>query len=380
MIKNPMSMVKVHIRAITTEEGQTELHQINNLNNPLESMNNKIEKLEKEIQEIKKFYEDEQVKFEEYTVNLIIVYNQISIESILDLDERNLYDSFQNPQVKTYNLENGLNILCVYENVPEEILNNIVNFWLDKEEPQPYGKQILINSFLLRDFYGRRIIGAFCSYENGGWNFLLDGGIKLSLNQQGRHLNTNVTSEDFSKWTQGEISNMLNNPCYAYGIFLEPISLFYEWQRSLIYRLAAIPIKEIPISILEKIYDEFLEFIKEEVCEWQSCPTIVSKNKGLEVLNIEIENMRNALKGKEQSVTYKNSIIALGNRYIYMPVIQDIIEKYFDDFPKENYEESKLKELLEQLDKDNNYDKGLAMEEVAKYFLETIQRNTSNRK
>lgn len=206
---------------------------------------------------------------------------------------------------------------------------------------------------------------------------IIGSGIKIPLGENRIYSNTAVTSEDFFRWTQGEIYNILNNPCYSYGIFFNPIDLFYEWQRALIYQLAILP-KELDIMILEKIYNEFLEFIKNEVCFYQNGPAIIPREKALEVLKIQINEMRNYLECKEQSTISKNSLVTLRNRYIYMPIIKEILEKHFSNINNESkreYNLNKMKDLLTKLNVKGNYEKGIAMEKVAKYYLETIPRN-----
>ena len=37
-----------------------------------------------------------------------------------------------------------------------------------------------------------------------------------------------------------------------------------------------------------------------------------------------------------------------------------------------------MKKLISELDQANNYQKGIAMERLACYYLETIERNTNN--
>jgi len=128
---------------------------------------------------------------------------------------------------------------------------------------------------------------------------------------------------------------------------------------------------------------EFLKFIKEQVCECLECPIIISKQKGLSVLKIHINAMKNYIKAKDQSIIAKNYLLNIGKRYAYMPAIKEIIKKFFkedEQYKAKKYSKSKMNKLIQQLEQNTNYDKGIAMEKLAKYFLETIPRNTCSRK
>ena len=368
-----MSILKVYIGAIITKEGRIELNQVNSLLNPLESMKDKAKKIDKIIKEIS----ENGIEISIHKIICLLTYKNLKTEQILNFCKDIICDEIVNYEIAKFELQNELNLYCIYRETKKEIIDNVVELWTKIERPMLYGKQVLISSYLLRDYYGRKIIGAFPDVEFGNWNLLLEGGIKLSLDYSGLHLNTNITSSDIQRWTQGELSNILNNPCYTYGIYLDNIDAFYEWQRALIYQLAILP-QNISIEVLGNIYDDFIEFIKKEVCDWGECPTIIPKSDGLNVIKIEIDNMKKCLMAKEQSTINKNSMISLSNKYIYMPTVQKIIKKNFcneGDKNEENYRFEKLKKLLKELEKDTNYEKGLAMEKVAQYFLKCIKRN-----
>lgn len=375
MPTNPMSIIVTYIKAYIIENSYIELQQINNIIEPLERFDEKVKKLEKQK------WEKEGIQ--EYTILLTITTQQSrgDIEKYMSEDIKNIYNKFKKYKSEEYELEGGcyLNYHCQVED--EEIIDNIIDLWLEKEKPKVYGKQILTKPYRLKDLCGRMIIGVYPSYTYGNWNLLLEGGVKLSLADGESYFNKAITSEDFAKWTQGEINNILKNPCYSYGIFPEPIDLFYEWQRAFIYQLAMLP--NIKDDILEKVYHEFLEFIKEHVCKCIQCPTIIPKKQSLSVLKIHIKAMKNYIKVKDQSIIAKNDLLNIGKRYAYMPAIKEIIKKYFnkdEQYKNKKYKNSKMIKLIQQLEQNTNYDKGIAMEKLAKYFLETIPRNTSDRK
>lgn len=373
MLVNPMSIITVYVKAYINDEYQIEFRQINNIINPLENFNEKFDKLEEENvnseinQEINFFFvigTEERIK---------------DIEKFMTEDIKTVYKKFKKQNYMKYELEGSLILKCFFEKeVNKNIINNVINFWFEIEEPILCGKQVLLKSYLLKDLYGRRIVGAYPSYLNTKWNLLLEGGIKLSLESDDIYLNRYITSDDFNKWCQGDIINILNNPCYAFGIFFEQIDLFYEWQRALLYQLAILNVRKIPLDTLERIYKDFLEFIKKEVCEWQQCPTIITKEVGLRTLEKLVKAMKEYLRAEEQNLISKNNLITLGSRYIYMPVNQEIISKYFpidNNKSKRKYNMNTLKKLLSQLEQETNYEKGIAMEKLARYFLESIPRS-----
>lgn len=376
---NPMSVLKVYIGAVIINEERIELNQANSLLNPLESMKDKSKRIDEQINKIIKEIPEDEINISIHKVIFLITYKNLKAKEILNYGKDIISDEIEKYEITKFELHNELKLYCIHRKAKEEIIDNIVDLWIKIERPTLYGKQVLISSYLLRDYYGRKIIGAFPDIEYGNWNLLLEGGIKLSLDYGGRHLNTKITSSDIERWTQGELSNILNDPCYTYGIYLDNTDAFYEWQRALIYQLAILP-QDISIESLENIYDDFIEFIKEEVCNFEECPTIIPKQDGLNVIKIEIENMKKCLMAKEQSLIDKNTMISLSNKYIYMPTIKSIIEKNIcniDEQCEENYELRKFKKLLKELEKDTNYEKGLAMEKVAHYFLKCIKRNQS---
>ena len=375
MPTNPMSIIVTYIKAYAIKNRHIELQQVNNTIEPLKRFDEKVKKLENQKLKLD--------GVQEYTILLTITTEQSrnNIVKYMSEDIRNIYDKFKKYKSEEYEIEDGcyLNYYCQFKN--EEIIDNIIDLWLEKESPKVYGKQILTKPYRLKDLCGRTIIGVYPSYTHGDWNLLLEGGVKLSLADGESYFNKAITSEDLVRWTQGEVNNIFKNPCYSYGIFPEPIDLFYEWQRVLIYQLAMLP--KINDDMLEKVYCEFLKFIKEQVCECLECPLIISKQKGLSVLKIHINAMKNYIKAKDQSIIAKNYLLNIGKRYAYMPAIKEIIKKFFkedEQYKAKKYSKSKMNKLIQQLEQNTNYDKGIAMEKLAKYFLETIPWNTCSRK
>lgn len=295
-------------------------------------------------------------------------------------DIQKIYSEFKKyKEIEEY-LENDCYIRYYCKERNETIINSIVDLWLQREEPIVYGKQIITTPYLLKDLCGRTIIATFPNNETGTWNLLLEGGAKLSLDNGEVYFNRLITSDDVGRWTQGDINNIMNNPCYLYGIYPEQIELFYEWHRAFIYQMAVLQINKIKEDILEEVYIEFLDFIKKEVCECIECPTLIEKNRRGKILKRQIQAMISYIKAKDQSVIAKNELLNIGKRYGYMPVIKEIVNKYFKEnkTKSKQYDKNKMKKLISELDQANNYQKGIAMERLACYYLETIERNTNN--
>ncbi len=45
-------------------------------------------------------------------------------------------------------------------------------------------KQLMIRSFFVRDFIGRKVIASFPNIENGSWRFIFEGGHQISIDEE----------------------------------------------------------------------------------------------------------------------------------------------------------------------------------------------------
>lgn len=375
MPTNPMSIIAAYIKAYVIEDKYIKLNQVNTTIKPLEKFDEKVSRLKKE----KHSYEEA----DEYNIFLIITTTQSrkNIEKYMAKDVKNIYEEFKKYKSIEEYLGDDCYVRYYCEKENEAIINSIVDLWLQREEPRIYGKQIITTPYLLKDLCGRMIIATFPNNETGTWNLLLEGGTKLSLNEEDGYFNKLITSDDVGRWTQGDINNIINNPCYLYGIYPEQIELFYEWHRAFIYQIAVLQINKIKEDILEELYIKFLDFIKKEVCECVECPALIEKNRRGKILKIQIQAMKSYIKAKEQSVIAKNELLNIGKRYAYMPAIKEIVNEYLKENNNQckQYDKNKLEKIIKGLEQIDSYKKGIAMEKLAQYYLETIKRNTNNR-
>lgn len=338
MPTNPMSIIAAYIKAYVIEDKYIKLNQVNTTIKPLEKFDEKVSRLKKE----KHSYEEA----DEYNIFLIITTTQSrkNIEKYMAKDIKKIYEEFKQYKPIEEYLGDDCYVRYYCEEKNEAIINNIIDLWLNREEPRVYGKQIITTPYLLKDLCGRMIIATFPNNETGTWNLLLEGGTKLSLNEEDGYFNKLITSDDVGRWTQGDINNIINNPCYLYGIYPEQIELFYEWHRAFIYQIAVLQINKIKEDILEDLYIKFLDFIKKEVCECVECPALIEKNRRRKILKIQIQAMKSYIKAKEQSVIAKNELLNIGKRYAYMPAIKEIVNEYLKENNNQckQYDKNKL--------------------------------------
>lgn len=278
---------------------------------------------------------------------------------------------------------NGISCLGLYTtNNPqeelEEEIENVINTLLEKEKPFFMGKQIMIQSFLLQDIIDRKILAVLPNIE-GEWYALLEGGIKLYLNDKNPYFREKISSQDIGMWTNLELEGVLNNPCYAYKKFFEPYALFEEWNNVFLYALATLEI-EYDEKNLELVYKEFLKFIEDNICYVQEVEeAIIPQDTFIKALKITIENIRKYLKGEEEIGISKNILILLKSRHAYLPIIYKIIGKYYSKevlqrFTHTSFSKEKWNGLLNKIElSEDNYYKGIALEDVADYFISCIE-------
>ena len=285
------------------------------------------------------------------------------------------------PRMTEIKISNGISCLGLYltnsaQEEKEFEVNSAIQTFLEKEKPFFMGNQIMIQSFLFQDVRGRKILSVLPDVE-GEWYALLEGGIKLYLNNEKPYQREKMSSPD---WSFSQLDSALNNPCCAYGKNYVPSELFEEWNKVFLYALATLQIKY-DEKTLELLYNDFLEFIEKDICDVQEAnETIVSKRMFIKTVKLNIEITRGYLKGNDElGGVSKNILILLKNRYSYLPTIYKIIEKYYPKQVQKRISYTKLcatkwKKLLDNTNKQQtNYEKGISLEEVADYFVSCIE-------
>ena len=318
-----------------------------------------------------------------------IIQNVENMNSSIEDRFINLYirNIFLNENLKypvIHKIENA-EVTCLvfyFTNSPDENkqleVNNVIKLFLEKEKPFFMAKQIMIQSFILQDIKDRKILAVLPSnVEGAGWYALLEGGIKLYLNNEIPYTREKISSNDIGKWTTLELNSILNNPCYTYKKFFVPYELFEEWNDILLFALSALPI-DYNEENLKLLYEDFLKYIEQNICDVVEVDkNIFSKEMYIQTLCVNIENIRKYLKGEEEAGISKNMLLLLKNRYIYLPTMYKVISKYY---PKEVLEKSKniefsnkkFREMLDKIDNGTTYEKGILLEEVAEYFINCI--------
>lgn len=258
------------------------------------------------------------------------------------------------------------------------IVNSILQFWLEKEYPVIKGKQVFINSFLLQNIRGRKIIASIPHPENGDWCLLLEGGIVLPLTQYQSIESTKLNSGYVGKWTIGEVEEIILNPIYSYGFWYKDIDLFIEWKYTFLYTLAILKIESYDLNIFDNLYRSFCRFISKNICSHKNIDNpIRDKDIFLKITIQTIRNIESFITGKEEAAISKNLIYLLNNRYAYLPKMYKLISNYYPNeilnlLTPKNFDIYKWNDLISNLNVKDSHLKGVSLENVANYFISTI--------
>lgn len=358
----------------------------------------KISELEKETREkIKKVFD---IMLKDGTEKSFEYLKDISNKGTNSLEKWISYyikntikeDCIKYPLIARYPLEDEIEILCLYnsENTEQsysqaEDVSATINLFLEKENPYILGKQIMLQSFILQNIKGRKIISVLPEKNNNGWYALLEGGYKLPIDIANLYELEKISSRDVPMCTVYEIDNILKNSCYAYGKAYMPQEIFEEWNDIFLYALATLKI-EYNEENLNDLIEDFNRFIEKEACEYVQATPIINKETFLKATILNIENIKGYLKGLEETGISKNILLQLKNRYSYLPIIYKVIAKRYPEEVKNRYNTKKFeieewKELIKDLEKGSNYEKGIHLEEIANYFIECIEGlNVSGRR
>lgn len=112
---------------------------------------------------------------------------------------------------------------------------------------------------------GRKIVNLYRNPNDNKLYLLLEGGYKLELNEF--NFISIIDRFDTNKFSTLEIQKILYNPIYAFGIWLEPFSIFQEYFDIYLYIMSLLPIPLNDRTKLQKSYEIFLDYIQEMVCE-----------------------------------------------------------------------------------------------------------------
>ena len=255
------------------------------------------------------------------------------------------------------------------------LADSAVSLWMSYEKPMLFGKQMMIQSFELRDLSGRKILGAVPEPDSGQWYLLLEGGRKLRLGEEVPYIGERAGMRDFGDATVTAVDTIINNPVYAYGELYEPQELFEEWHKVFLY-LLALSDKEWTSENIAPVYEKFLDFVKEHICLCHKVPAFLEKGMFAECLAINVENLRGFLKGREEPVVSKELLKLLNSRYVYIPYLWEALKKELPGAVCERqipeFAPERLKKYLCSAEEGTAYEKGVRWEKAAEYYVQQI--------
>lgn len=256
------------------------------------------------------------------------------------------------------------------------LLDDVVGMWLNFEQPHISGRQVMIHSFLFRDLGGRKIIGAFPEPESREWCLLLEGGVKLHLREDHPYFRERLGTRDIGQFTTTDIDSIVNNPIYAYGKGYLPMEIYEEWHKVFLFA-AAVMDCEWNRERIVPVYEHFLQFMEENICETLPAETMLDKALYWEELLISISGVREYLRGKEETVISKDLLLLLNSRYSYLPYLYDLMEKFSWCGKRKKtsgkFSREHLEELVHLSEVSDTYQRGVRWEDAAEYFLSHIR-------
>lgn len=220
------------------------------------------------------------------------------------------------------------NVRCIWCSNAEEskihsLANSVLSIWLENEVPAIVGKQLMLRSFFMRDFANRKVLACIPKGGSSEWQLLFEGGTALSFGEEDYYKGT-ACPNSFGFFSPSSIDNVLANPAYSLGLILFPDDISAEWHKIFLFACAISDI-EWDIHIFEKVYCRFLAFLQANICNSIDAPTIIPKEKGMNVFLVKIQKVRDYLKGKDEPVISKDLFQLLNSRYVYLPYILDIV-------------------------------------------------------
>ncbi|WP_320919412.1 hypothetical protein [Eisenbergiella porci] len=257
-------------------------------------------------------------------------------------------------------------------------MQSAVEIWMEREAPRLYGRQVTINSYWLNDLKGRRIIGVLPENDGDGYFLLVEGGKKVRLAAgSAAYRNEQIGVRDINIFSINDLNIIENNPIYSYGIYFQPYEIFEDWQKVFQYAIAVLDVEWTP-DTLQKVYELFLDFMKNQICEFVETPAILEKEIFFKTFLKTINKKREYLCCKEDAIVSSDWFKTVENRFVYLNNIYTLLER---NYPKEiremnhtkTFELSDFRGLLDASEAGTAYQKGMIWEETAAYMLERIE-------
>ena len=249
------------------------------------------------------------------------------------------------------------------------VIDKIINLWLEIEQPELCGKQLMTKSFFMKDFVGRKLITSLPDIETGLCRLVFEGGHQLYLSEKAPYMKETLHPNDLGAFCSSNIQSILLTPIYAYGKWLQPKDICEEWHKVFLY-LCAISDIEWEQDSIRKVYERFLSFLEENICLTMEALPFISVEEYCNSLLIHISNFREFLKGEDEPVISKDLIHILNSRYVYLPYLWSLVEPVYTHSSFSSYE---LQEIIEQALCENDANrKGELWEDVAAYVIDNV--------
>jgi hypothetical protein len=261
---------------------------------------------------------------------------------------------------------------------PLDLVEQTISFWRYREQPTLKGYQCLTRSFILQNMIGRKVLATIPD-RDGDWGLVLEGGLFLPLMNDFEAGLCKLNSSHINQWTIGEVEEILLNPIYAFGYYYQYIDLVCEWFYVFLYGLATTDVNELATVDLEILYRGFCDYIGKHICPYILIKdTLIEVNQFMAALKITLDDIREYLKGKEETGISKNIFLMMRNRHAYLPVVHQFIHgkcglNIVSTSCSMTLDFGYWKNRLDNLTKaTGSYKKGKMLEDLVQYFLSTI--------
>lgn len=261
--------------------------------------------------------------------------------------------------------------------IPTEEVNQAISFWINRENPGLKGYQCLSRSFVLRNMHGRKVLATLP--DEAGWGLVLEGGVYLPLKHDFETGLSKLKSSHIHQWTVAEIEEIILNPIYAFGYYFQHMDLISEWFYVFLYALVTMDESELENNDFESLYQRFCKYISKHICPYVPVKdTIIEMNQFILMLKITIAHIRDYLRGEEEPGISKNLLIMMRNRYNYLPVVHQFIQKEWgikltQITNKNTFNCTYWQEQLGNLPgMTSSYEKGKYLEELIQYLIGAV--------
>ena len=262
------------------------------------------------------------------------------------------------------------------DDLRHELEEAVFSVWEEKERPFVAGKQLMIQSFLMRDLNGRRIIGALPEAEDGSWNLVLEGGFLVRLGCRLPYIREPLKSSQLGRFSVREINGILENPVAAYGVCYSPQEVYDQWHKVFLY-CAAVAKQDWTLELdqLVRIYERFLEFLGTYICEQIPAETFIPRELYHQALGKQVREVQDYLKGREEIALSKDLLMLLNSRFSYLPYCMELFREPdagSGEVGDVEFDRDRLLEMLKSSEEGSTFEKGVKLETIAEYVISCI--------